>query len=198
MQIVKTFKDNELLKGVTWECKKGDRLGLVGINGAGKTTQLQIVMGNIEADSGEVIKSRRNLQIGYLNQEFDIDPERTVRAELASAYAEGMAVLERTEEIQKELETTVDDMDRMSELLDELDKLSNKAVDLDMTTLDKKLDQMMPTLGFSEVDNDRCEATLCILQRTNSIRSDDMPHPYSASARKATMSEGMMTIHELS
>jgi ATPase subunit of ABC transporter with duplicated ATPase domains len=159
IQVFKTFKGNELLKGVTWDCKKGERVGLVGINGAGKTTQLQILMGAVDADSGEVIKSRRNLHIAYLNQEFDIDPERTVREELASAYAEGMAVLQRTEEIQKELEDCADDMDRMSDLLDELDKLSNKAVDLDMATIDKRLDQMMPQLGFTPEDNDRCLPT---------------------------------------
>lgn len=134
-------------------------MGLVGVNGAGKTTQLQILMGNVEADSGEVIKSRKNLNIAYLNQEFDIDPTRTVREELASAFAEGMAVLQRTEEIQKELEDCTDDMDRMSELLDELDKLSNKAVDLDMASIDKRLDQMMPQLGFKPEDNDRCVPT---------------------------------------
>lgn len=156
LQVVKTFKGNELLKGVTWDCKKGQRVGLVGVNGAGKTTQLQILMGNVEADSGEVIKSRKNLHIAYLNQEFDIDPERTVREELASAYAEGMSVLQRTEEIQKELEDCTEDMDRMSALLDELDKLSNKAVDLDMATIDKRLDLMMPQLGFKPEDNDRC------------------------------------------
>ena len=162
LQVYKTYKQNELLKGVTWECKKGDRVGLVGVNGAGKTTQLQIVMGNVEPDSGEVLKSRRNLQVAYLNQEFDINPDRTVREELASAFAEGMAVAERTEEIQKELETCTDDMDKMSALLDELDKLGNKAEDLDMATIDKRLDKMMPELGFKDEDNDRC-ASLAVL-----------------------------------
>jgi ABC transporter len=156
LQIYKTFKQNELLKGVTWDCKRGERVGLVGVNGAGKTTQLQILLGNVDADSGDVLKARRNLHIAYLNQEFDISPERTVRQELSSAFAEGMAVAARTEEIQKELEECTDDMERMSTLLDELDKLGNQATDLDMATIDKKLDKMMPELGFSPEDNDRC------------------------------------------
>jgi ATPase subunit of ABC transporter with duplicated ATPase domains len=156
LQIHKTFKGNELLKGVSWECKKGDRLGLVGVNGAGKTTQLQIVLGNIDHDSGEVLKAKRNLHIAYLNQEFDIDPERTVREELASSYAEGMATVQRMDEIQEELEEVTEDMERMSALLDELDKLSNKVVDLDISTIDKRIDQMMPQLGFTEADNTRC------------------------------------------
>jgi ABC transporter len=157
VQIYKTFKQNELLRGVSWECKRGDRVGLVGVNGAGKTTQLQILLGNVDADSGEVVKAKRNLQIAYLNQEFDIDPTRTVREELSSAFAEGMAVKERTEEIHKELEECTDDMDRMSALLDELSKLNDKEEDLDMSVIDRKLDKMMPELGFKPEDNERCD-----------------------------------------
>ena len=50
-----------------------------GINGAGKTTQLQIIAGALEADSGSVIKERPNMKIAYLTQEFDVVATRTVR-----------------------------------------------------------------------------------------------------------------------
>ena len=50
-----------------------------GINGAGKTTQLQIIAGGLEPDSGMVIKERPNMKIAYLTQEFDVEPTRTVR-----------------------------------------------------------------------------------------------------------------------
>lgn len=50
-----------------------------GINGAGKTTQLQIIKGILEPDQGEVIKSRKNMKISHLSQEFDVDRTRTVR-----------------------------------------------------------------------------------------------------------------------
>lgn len=48
-----------------------------------------------------------------------------------------------------------EDMDRMQEILDRLDKLNNMAIDMDVTLLDKKIDQMLPELGFSPEDNDR-------------------------------------------
>lgn len=44
-------------------------------------------------------------------------------------------------------------------LLDRLDKLNSKAIDLDVTLLDKKIDQMMPELGFTQADNDRLVAS---------------------------------------
>ena len=62
------------------------------MNGAGKTTQLQIIAGTVEADSGNVVKSKADLKIAYLTQEFDVVPTRTVREEFASAYDEQLHV----------------------------------------------------------------------------------------------------------
>lgn len=50
-----------------------------GINGAGKTTQLQIITGALQPDSGEVVKEKANMKIAYLTQEFAVEPTRTVR-----------------------------------------------------------------------------------------------------------------------
>ena len=53
--ISKTYTTGEVLKDVTWEVKPGERVGLVGVNGAGKSTQLKIISGEIEGTSGEII-----------------------------------------------------------------------------------------------------------------------------------------------
>ena len=49
------------------------------MNGAGKTTQLQIITGALQPDSGAVVKEKANMKISYLTQEFDVEPTRTVR-----------------------------------------------------------------------------------------------------------------------
>ena len=54
--ISKIYPTGEVLKDVTWEVKSGERIGLVGVNGAGKSTQLKIITGEVEATSGEVIR----------------------------------------------------------------------------------------------------------------------------------------------
>jgi ATPase subunit of ABC transporter with duplicated ATPase domains len=53
-----TFRNQEVLKGVTWDVKTGDRVGLVGVNGGGKTTQLKILDGELEPTAGDVVKVR--------------------------------------------------------------------------------------------------------------------------------------------
>ncbi|EFJ51883.1 hypothetical protein VOLCADRAFT_56598 [Volvox carteri f. nagariensis] len=157
--IAMTFKNQQVLKNCSWEVKKGERVGLVGVNGAGKTTQLQIIMGRLQPDSGEVIKARRNMRIAYLAQEFDVQPGRTVREEFYSVYETQIKIKRRQEELSMSLESVGDDMDRMQQILDELEKLNNKVIDLDVELLDKKIDQMMPELGFKPEDNDRLVAS---------------------------------------
>ena len=159
LQIAVTFKNHVVLKDVSWDVKAGERVGLVGVNGAGKTTQLQVITGAIQPDSGEISKAKANMKIAYLTQEFNVEPTRTLREEFMSAFGEQMANMQRQEEIQKALEECGDDMDKMGKLLDELAELNKVAVELDVSLIDKKIDQMMPELGFLVEENDRLVAS---------------------------------------
>ena len=58
-------------KDVTWEVKPGDRIGLVGVNGAGKSTQMRLIAGLEEPSSGQVVRQGEP-RIAYLQQEFDV------------------------------------------------------------------------------------------------------------------------------
>ena len=89
--ISKIYPTGEVLKDVNWEVKPGDRIGLVGVNGAGKSTQLKIISGEIEPTAGEIIRPS-SLHIAYLNQEFEVDPTRTVREEFWTVFKEANAV----------------------------------------------------------------------------------------------------------
>ena len=153
--IEKAFRGNLLLRGVSWEVKRGERVGLVGLNGCGKTTQLRIITGEVEPDAGEVRRARENMQVACLSQEFDVDPGRTVREEFCAAFGEGMAALRRLEALQAELETPGLEMDRMAEVLDEMEEVRAAAEDLDVAKIDTAIDRMMPSLGFKPEDSDR-------------------------------------------
>ena len=64
-RISKIYPTSEVLKDITWEVKTGDRIGLVGVNGAGKSTQLKIISGLEEASGGEIV-CQGDPRIAYL------------------------------------------------------------------------------------------------------------------------------------
>jgi ATPase subunit of ABC transporter with duplicated ATPase domains len=157
--ISKSFKGVTLLKDVSWEVKKGEKVGLVGVNGAGKTTQLKIIVGEEEPDSGQVIKAKHNMKLAFLTQEFEVVPTRTVREEFLNAFKDQLEVQQKIDRIQKALESAVDDMDLMGRLLDELDFLQKQADVVELYDVDVKINKMMPELGFSQEDGDRLVAS---------------------------------------
>ena len=87
----------QLLTGVTLAVAPGEKVGLVGRNGSGKTSLLKILAGASEADSGEISR-RRGLRVGYLPQEFELDGEKTVQENIEAGAADLMEWLRRYEE----------------------------------------------------------------------------------------------------
>ncbi|KAK1267471.1 ABC transporter F family member 5 [Acorus gramineus] len=144
---------------VNWEVKKGEKVGLVGVNGAGKMTQMRIIPGEEEPDSGNLLKAKPNMKIAFLSQEFEVCQTRTVKEELLSAFKEEMEIAGRLERVQKALEGSVDDLELMGRLLDELDLLQRRAQDVDLNRIDARISKMMPELGFAMEDSERLVAS---------------------------------------
>eukprot|EP00257_Ricinus_communis_P021421 XP_015580910.1 ABC transporter F family member 5 [Ricinus communis] len=157
--ISKSYKGVTVLKDVTWEVKKGEKVGLVGVNGAGKTTQLRIITGQEEADSGNVIKAKPNMKVAFLSQEFEVSLSRTVKEEFMSAFEEEMEIAGRLEKVQKAIENSVEDLELMGRLLDEFDLLQRRAQAVDLDEVDAKISKLMPELGFAPEDSDRLVAS---------------------------------------
>jgi len=155
----KAYKGVTVLKDVSWEVKKGEKVGLVGVNGAGKTTQMRIIAGLEEPDYGNVIKAKPNMKIAFLNQEFEVSLSRTVREEFMSAFKEEMEVAGKLERVQKALEGAVNDLEFMGRLLDEFDLLQRRAQSVDLDEVDAKINKLVPELGFSPEDSDRLVAS---------------------------------------
>ena len=149
-RIGKIYPTGEVLRDVSWEVKPGDRIGLVGVNGAGKSTQLRIIAGLEEPSSGEVVKQGEP-RIAYLQQEFDVDPQRTVREELFQAFGEAAAVLQRTRAVEQQMagEQAASDAQHLEELIHELGRLHERFDALHGYELDARIDKLLPTIGFS-------------------------------------------------
>ena len=85
--IKKSFGDKEVLKGVSFEAESGKAFGLLGRNGAGKTTSIRIIMGVFYSDSGSILVDgkpieREKLRIGYLPEERGLYPKKSISEQL--------------------------------------------------------------------------------------------------------------------
>jgi ATP-binding cassette, subfamily F, member 3 len=83
--INKSYSGHEILRGVTFQVNPAEKIGLVGRNGAGKTTVFRLITGEETADSGEVIKIN-NLKLGLLQQHVDFSENETVHTAALSAF----------------------------------------------------------------------------------------------------------------
>lgn len=151
--IQKIYPTGEVLKDVNWEVKTGDRIGLVGVNGAGKSTQLKIIAGEIEPTSGQVVRPT-SLKIAYLSQEFDIEESRTVKQEMWQAFQE-------VREIQKELAVVHHHLENLKDgedyepILKKMDRLQRQFEDHNGYELESRIDKLLPELGFKPDEGER-------------------------------------------
>jgi ABC transport system ATP-binding/permease protein len=90
------YSYQNLLDGVTLAVAAGEKVGLVGRNGCGKTSLLKILTGESKADSGE-ISLRRGIRTGYLPQEFELDPDLSVHENIAAGAADIVEAIRRYE-----------------------------------------------------------------------------------------------------
>lgn len=150
--ISKIYPTGEVLKDVTWEVKPGERVGLVGVNGAGKSTQLKIINGEIEPTAGEVIRPS-SLKIAYLTQEFEVEPTRTVREEFWTVFTEANDVQQKMLEVQHDMEHA--NPSELDKLIHKLDKLQRKFEALDGYVLESQIEKILPEIGFVIEDGDR-------------------------------------------
>jgi ATP-binding cassette, subfamily F, member 3 len=149
--IRKQFGPDPVLTDITFDVRPGQRIGLVGPNGAGKTTLLHILEGREEADAGEV-QLHSSVTLGFLEQQAEFEPERTLWQEAESALELFLAM-------QRE---SLDIADRMGELGDsgdsgEHDRLAARYDELqhelerhDAFHLDHKIHRVLEGLGFTE------------------------------------------------
>ena len=142
--VTKQFGAKPLFKDISLTVEDGDRIGLIGPNGTGKSTLFSLLLGETEASSGEV-RVNKNVHIGYLPQESSFKSENTVLSELTEGD-------ERILRLKKEKAQLEDDSQagshRYGEVLHELESLG-------YFELEHKAKKILMGLGFKERDFNR-------------------------------------------
>ena len=152
-KVSKIFQTDIVLKDINWEIKKGEKIGLIGSNGSGKTTQLKILMGELEPTTGSIVKEGE-IKISYLKQEFDVNLNRSVKKELESAFSEIQLVSKKLIEIENKLKifANSENTNQLNSLIRDLDVNQRKFESLGGYKIQSQIEKILPKLGFSSAD----------------------------------------------
>ena len=151
--ISKIYSTDIVLKEINWDIKKGEKIGLVGSNGCGKTTQLNILSGDEEQTSGAIIKEG-NPKIAYLRQEFDLNKTSTLIEELENTFTEIQLIKRKLKNIEIKMKITKN-LDELEQLIDQLGIYQRKFEALGGYKFKSEVEKILPKLGFSTKDANR-------------------------------------------
>lgn len=139
-----SYADNLVLKDVGFAVQENDRIGVVGDNGCGKTTLLELICGGLELQPGGCISLKRNAQIGYLKQSAGLNERNTVFSEMETVQ-DSDAILSRMKQLEKELAGD-------PSLLDEYSALCERYEAIGGYELNFRIRRVLLGLNFPEAD----------------------------------------------
>ncbi len=154
-----SFSGTYLFENVTFRLGAGDRVGLVGKNGAGKSTMLKILSREIEPDTGS-IATEKELSIGFLKQDIDFVLGRTVLEEAYQAFVDIKIVENQLEVVNEQLVTRTDyESESYSELIEELSDLTHRFEIIGGYNYIGETEKVLLGLGFRREDFEKLTDT---------------------------------------
>ena len=121
--VQKSFGTNEVLRDASLVLQDGQRMGLVGVNGCGKSTLMKIIAG-VESSDGGTITMQKGLKLGYLAQQGDVGEGRTVLEELESVFDPVVAMEQRMRDMEQQMAEVGSDETMLRRLGSQYDQLT--------------------------------------------------------------------------
>lgn len=160
------FGDRAIFHDVSFRLLKGEHIGLVGANGEGKSTFLNIVTGKLAPDEGRV-EWAKNCRVGYLDQHTVLEKGMTLRDVLKSAFSYLFDMEARMNTICDQLGTASEDA--MEALMDELGEIQDLLTMHDFYIIDAKVEEVGRALGLTDIGLDKDVSELSGGQRTKAL-----------------------------
>ena len=157
------FGDRAIFHDVSFRLLKGEHIGLIGANGEGKSTFMNIITGRLTPDEGK-IEWARNVRVGYLDQHTSLSRGMTVRDVLASAFSFLFEMEERMTQICDSMADA--DEAQMTDMLEELGTIQDMLTAHDFYLIDSRVEEVARALGLAEIGLDRDVTDLSGGQRT--------------------------------
>ena len=138
------------MNNISFMIGKKERIGLIGRNGAGKSTMLKIIADIIRPDTGK-IELPSNTTIGYLKQEFELDESLTVIQETMNCFEEANELSEELDTLNTEIGSREDyESKEYSALIERISDISAQMEHFDLTTLEARAVKVLNGLGFQD------------------------------------------------
>ncbi|WP_313233426.1 ABC-F family ATP-binding cassette domain-containing protein [Tissierella praeacuta] len=157
------FGDREILKNVSFRLLKGEHVGLIGANGEGKSSFMNIITGKLEPDEGQIEWAKR-VRVGYLDQHTTLEKGQTIRYVLKGAFK----YLFDLEQEMQDMYLKMGDVseDELSVLLEEVGTIQDILDHNDFYIIDAKVEDIARGLGLDDIGLDRDVNDLSGGQRT--------------------------------
>ena len=144
--ICKSYSEKKLIENLSFGINDGEKIGLIGVNGTGKSTLLKIVAGAEEIDSGKITKANR-VRIEYLPQSPDYDENATVLEQVFKAESKELNLLGRYQDLLKKLERKYSDKTN-----EELIKVQEQIDTMNLWDLENDAKAVLTKLGIDNFD----------------------------------------------
>lgn len=144
--ICKSYSEKKLIENLSFGINDGEKIGLIGVNGTGKSTLLKIVAGAEEIDSGKITKTNR-VRIEYLPQSPDYDENATVLEQVFKAESKELNLLGRYQDLLKKLEKEYSDKTN-----EELIKVQEQIDTMNLWDLENDAKAVLTKLGIDNFD----------------------------------------------
>ncbi len=157
------FGNRAIFDDVSFRLLKGEHIGLIGANGEGKSTFMDIITGKLQPDEGRIEWSK-NVKVGYLDQHAMLRKGMTVGSVLESAFDPLFEMETRMNEICDKMADA--DEEKMQEYMDELSVIQDMLMNHDFYLIDSKVSEIARALGLLDLGLDRDVTDLSGGQRT--------------------------------
>lgn len=158
------FDSKVLFRNADLSINNGEHTGIVGLNGAGKSTFMNILCGKVIQDEGEV-KWLKSIKWGYLDQHSDIDRSLSIMDYLKTSFQKLFEMNERLEDIYKQMET-VTDADELDKLISRSSNLQEALMKENFYDIESDIKKVANGLGVNNLGYDTLISTLSGGQRT--------------------------------